>query len=465
MDKVSKQHGLTSIIILTYNQLTYTMKCIESIRKYTEQGTYEIIIVDNASTDGTQLWTKQQDDVTSILNDYNAGFPKGCNQGIEVAVGSQILLLNNDVIVTPNWLENLLACLYSSEKIGAVGPVTNNISYTQKIATSYQNDEEMMAFATTFNVSDPEKWMETLKLVGYCLLIKREVIDKVGGLDEQFTPGNYEDDDFCMRTLRAGYHLMICRDTFIHHYGSMSFSKDRNKFANVLSINSEKFRQKWGFYVGRGFCAEHHLINMMDPYEEGEKLRILDIGCGCGATLLEIKNRYKNVELYGIESNEAMAKIAGCVAKVSSCDVEKPWPYRDKFFDYIFMGDVLEHLYDPWRVVREMKRYLKDGGKVMACIPNMMHYSILMPLIQGKWDYVAAGLLDWRHLRFFTYDGIGKMFRNAHYEKTWIIYRRLNDDAAAEEIINKLNTFAGDVGAYNFFAYQYFIKATVKHTS
>ena len=106
---------MTSIVILTYNKLNYTKKCIESIRKYTCKESYEIIVVDNASTDGTIEWLKTQSDIITIFNKENLGFPKGCNQGIKIAKGDEVLLLNNDVIVTPKWLINLLEALYSSE--------------------------------------------------------------------------------------------------------------------------------------------------------------------------------------------------------------------------------------------------------------------------------------------------------------------------------------------------------------
>ena len=88
---------MTSIVILTFNKIDYTIKCIESIRKYTSLGSYEIIVVDNASTDGTKEWLKAQGDIIKIFNKENLGFPKGCNQGIEIATGNEILLLNNDV--------------------------------------------------------------------------------------------------------------------------------------------------------------------------------------------------------------------------------------------------------------------------------------------------------------------------------------------------------------------------------
>ena len=123
-----KESKFTSIIILTYNQLEYTKICIESIRKFTNPDSYEIIIIDNNSTDGTINWLKTQEDVTVIYNNENLGFPKGCNQGIKIAKGDNILLLNNDTIVTPNWLSNMNKALWSSKEIGAVGTVSNYCS-------------------------------------------------------------------------------------------------------------------------------------------------------------------------------------------------------------------------------------------------------------------------------------------------------------------------------------------------
>ena len=238
----------TSIVILTYNNLEYNKSCIESIRRYTREGIYEIIVVDNQSTDGTVDWLKEQKDLKIILNDRNLGFPKGCNQGIELADrDNDILLLNNDIVVAPNWLMNLKKCLYSEKTIGAVGAITNSCSNNQAIPVKYKSIKEMIDFAKSNNISNPSQWEERLRLVGFCMLIKSEVVRKVGLLDEIFTPGNFEDDDYSFRIRKAGYKLMLCKDCFIHHYGSASFGKEGNKFNDLLVINREKFIKKWGF--------------------------------------------------------------------------------------------------------------------------------------------------------------------------------------------------------------------------
>ena len=102
----------TSIIILSCNTKEYTQRCIQSIRTYTEPGTYEIIVVENGSRDGSVNWLLAQPDIRMIANDENVGFPKGCNQGMRIAGGTEMLLLNSDVIVTPRWLEQLKLGLY-----------------------------------------------------------------------------------------------------------------------------------------------------------------------------------------------------------------------------------------------------------------------------------------------------------------------------------------------------------------
>ncbi|HWR41610.1 glycosyltransferase [Sporomusa sp.] len=243
--KTIKQ-ALTSIIILTYNKLDYNKLCIESIRKYTEVDSYEIIVVDNNSSDGTAEWLQSQPDIRLIKNDENVGFPAGCNQGIKVAHGDSILLLNNDTIVTPHWLANLKRCLFSSNDIGAVGAVTNSCSNFQCIPCEYSSIDEMIGVARQVNNSNPELWENRARLVGYCMLIKAEIINEIGLLEENFSPGNYEDDDYCLRIRNAGYRLVLCWDTFIHHFGSISFGEQATQYNSLLETNKRKFIEKWG---------------------------------------------------------------------------------------------------------------------------------------------------------------------------------------------------------------------------
>ena len=242
--------GLVSIVILTFNQLKYTRECIESIKKHTAEQ-YEIIFVDNGSTDGTAKWlkniVKNNSDHTLIENKKNFGFSKGCNQGIKASTGEYILLLNNDVVVTENWLSGMLDCLKSAPDIGIVGPMTNSISGPQKLPeVNYSSIDDLAEYARKFRKKNRNRRIPYRRVVGFCMLFRRQLIDKINLLDEKFGSGNFEDDDFCLRASLAGYRNMIAGDVFIHHYGSKTFIGNKIDYTSSLNGNKKIFMEKWG---------------------------------------------------------------------------------------------------------------------------------------------------------------------------------------------------------------------------
>lgn len=370
----------TSIIILTYNNLHYNIICLDSIRKYTDAGSYEIIVVDNNSTDGTREWLKEQSDIKLILNDENIGFPKGCNIGIDAAEkNNDILFLNNDTNVTPRWLSNLKTCLYSNDKIGAAASITNNCSNYQSIAISYKNMQELIEFADSNNISAPEKWEEKTRLVAFCMLVRREVINKIGAFDERFSPGNFEDDDLSMRIINSNYKLMVCHDSFIHHFGSASFNNNPTEFNDILKTNAQKFQDKWHFDSNYNSIIKFDVINCINEPIDKE-LNILEFDCNLGATLLRLKYMYAKARIYGIETNPNIAKICGKIIEIITEDFEENYilnfkENKENFFDYIILGNKLQSSSNPWKLIKEIKRFLKPEGQLIATIPKGMNYS------------------------------------------------------------------------------------------
>ncbi|WP_223065952.1 bifunctional glycosyltransferase family 2 protein/class I SAM-dependent methyltransferase [Paenibacillus caui] len=453
---------LTSIIIITYNQLKYTQECIASIRQYTEAGTYELIVIDNNSTDGTQEWLSSQQDILSVLNTQNFGFPKGCNQGIALAKGETVLLLNNDTVVTPRWLELLLERLYSDECIAAVGPVTNNMSNYQQIQVPYKTIDEMITFADQYNKPDDDAYEYRLRLMGFCLLMKKQIIEQIGFLDERFSPGNYEDDDLSYRIIEAGYHLVLCKNVFIHHYGSVSFGAQNDKYTALLKKNKQKFIEKWGFESGYSSFIRNDIIQLINPYDKNSSIRVLEIGCACGGTLLGIKSKYRNAELHGIEINKAAAIIASNFANVRIANVENQLDYPPKHFDYILLPDVLEHLTDPWNVLRNLVVYLKDNGKIIASIPNVMHYSVLKEVLNGRW-YKDSGIMDNTHLRFFTLHEIDKMFRATGCQSVRYHGNTLTINDEDQRFVDGLVQLSQPELREQFIVYQYLVEACSPH--
>ncbi|HDR6305994.1 TPA: glycosyltransferase [Bacillus cereus] len=450
----------TSIIVLTHNKLEYTKLCVESINQFTRKGTYELIIVDNNSTDGTVEWLREQDDIKVIYNQENMGFPKGCNQGIFLAEGDNILLLNNDTIVTHNWLENLINVLYSSDEIGAVGPITNSCSYYQAIDVTYKSIEEMHEFSRNKNMINNDLWEERLKLIGFCMLIKKEVIDKIGLLDERFSPGNFEDDDYSFRIRREGYKLILCKDTFIHHFGNTSFKEVAVNYNSLLEENSKKFEEKWGFNSSYSTNIRTDIINLIDVPKD-KKMNILEVGCACGGTLLKIKDIYRNTELFGIEFNENAAAFSSQFANVKAENIENEiLDYPTEFFDYIIFADVIEHLYNPWKVLENIRKYLKEDGKVLLSIPNVMHYSLLRHVINGHWTYMDSGLLDRTHVRFFTLQEIEKMLKEADYKDIHCEITYVGKTEQDESFIQALTELSKPEMKMQYEAYQYLVAAS-----
>lgn len=397
----------TSIIILTYNNLDKTRDCIESIRKYTDKDSYEIIVVDNNSTDDTKLFLEEQDDIKVIFNESNVGFPMGCNVGIANAEETyDILLLNNDTIVTKNWLSNLKKCLYSDEKIGAVGAVSNNGANLQEVDFTYNNFDEMQNLASKNNISDVKKWEEKVCLIGYCLLIKREVMDQLNGLDEGYTPGYIEDNDLSLNIIKLGYRLMLCHDSFIHHYLGTSFRKDENKFNKIILKNRDYFEKKWNFNVFTFDSTKNNSIFLADSPND-----VLDYNCGIGTSLLRIKYLFPNIKIIGLEKDVFKREIAehfGTIVK----DLDE----LNQKFDTIFIGNALETEEKPLYFIHKLKKYLKEDGVIIGEISNIASLKNIMLLLDNEWYYH-----NFTKQNHFTKKDLQTMFNNEGYKEE-VIY-------------------------------------------
>ena len=194
-------------------------------------------------------------------------------------------------------------------------------------------------------------------------------------------------------------------------------------------------------------------------------LNILEVGCACGGTLLEINNINKTANIYGIEINSNSAKLAKNFANVSSANIEDSnLPYKQGFFDYIIFGDVLEHLYNPQKVLENIKPYLKEDGKIIASIPNIQHWSIIEELLKGNWSYTDAGILDKTHLRFFTRNEITKLFNNSGYEVIQFIGKDIGLTETARNMLDNLLKNELIHSFDDFIAYQWLVEVEkLKH--
>jgi len=250
----SDREGRVSVIVVTYNNLEVTRACLTSIDSHSRYGNLEIIVVDNASHDGSkeylENWASGGTNRTLILNETNRGFSAANNQGLEIATGEYLTLLNNDTYVTPGWLRSLINHLKMDPTIGLIGPVTNNIGNEAKITIDYTDMNDMLAKSSAYTRRHAGQLYPLRTAAFFCVVMRRQVYERVGRLDESFGRGWFEDDDYCRRVERAGWRIACADDVFVHHHLSASFNtlpvQDRQL---LFDANKKIYEAKWGMWI------------------------------------------------------------------------------------------------------------------------------------------------------------------------------------------------------------------------
>ncbi len=247
-----------SIVIPAFNHVELTRECIKSIREYTP-GDYEIIVVDNGSTDGTAEYLRDID-VHVITNAENLGFPRAANQGIREARGLYLCLLNNDVVLLEGWLEPLLESLDRDPEVGIAGPKQVNPERTIWHAGTAFGDSKSSGYSRQplhiylgYPEDDPAVNVERCypAMNFGCCLIRAGLFDEVGLLDEEtfVFPGSYEDVDWCLRARKKGYLCVYRPDSKVVHLGSQTLFHTgeslREKGLEASRTNLEHLLEKW----------------------------------------------------------------------------------------------------------------------------------------------------------------------------------------------------------------------------
>lgn len=254
----SNAEGRVSVIVVTYNNLDLTRICLASIDAHSQYGNLEVIVVDNASSDGSREflegWAASRGNRKAIFNDTNRGFAAANNQGLEVATGEFLVLLNNDTHVTPGWVRSLVNHLKRDKTIGLIGPVTNNIGNEAKIDIKYADMDEMLAKSAAYTRRHAGQLYPLRTAAFFCVMMSREVFEHVGPLDESFGRGWFEDDDYCRRVEQAGRRIACAEDVFVHHQFSASFNKLSTIERQALfEANKNTYEAKWGMWIPHSY--------------------------------------------------------------------------------------------------------------------------------------------------------------------------------------------------------------------
>jgi GT2 family glycosyltransferase len=239
-----------SIVVVTHDNLAFTRLCLRSVLANSGEG-IELIVVDNGSSDGTPSYlarlAERDARVRVLLNGTNAGFAPACNQGLGLATGDHLVLLNNDTLVAPGWLAGLRRHL-AEPGVGLVGPVTNRIGNEAEIDADYATWGEFLAAAARRAGEHAGEWLEIGTPAMFCLAMRRQTFLRLGPLDEGYEIGLLEDDDYAERARRAGYELRCADDVLVHHFGEASFGRlvAGGEYRRILEANQQRYAEKWG---------------------------------------------------------------------------------------------------------------------------------------------------------------------------------------------------------------------------
>ncbi|SDC55268.1 MULTISPECIES: glycosyltransferase family 2 protein [unclassified Candidatus Frackibacter] len=242
---------MVDLVIINYNTLDYLNKLIESIRKNTRIS-YNIIVVDNGSNDGSKEYLYKQEDIKVVTNEKNMGYAAACNQGIRVGIGDYIVLMNSDLEVTAEWLSPLVNCIKNNSDIAVVGPkLVNDRGLIVGAGTGF--DFQLRGWLSPEDAPEFNKIADVLSVCGACYLIRRDLLEKLGYFDERYF-FYFEELDYSFNAIYNGYRVVYCPESKVYHFITgyqphSSNSGTRKSKEEYYDESREKFDAKW-VYTG-----------------------------------------------------------------------------------------------------------------------------------------------------------------------------------------------------------------------
>lgn len=376
--------ALVTITITTYNRLDKTKRCVESILKYTQGIDYELIFFENGSDDGTLEYLEsipfEKKTIIKTTQNRGSGFATGYLRLMEI--GRYLVGVPNDIIVTKDWLKNLIICADSDPTIGMICPSSSNVSNFQDLNLKFKNYEEMQQKAAEINRSNPAKWEERLRLITITMLIKKEVLLAVGypAMDGGFFH-DFADDDLAFRVRRMGYKAILAKDVWVHHdhpFGADS-GRDPVLFQKSIEIGRQNFKDKYN-----GIDAWDDVLNFLDgieslkPPKGKDSPQILGIDVRCGTPILNIKNKLKEFGCFDVfcsaftqDSKYEVDLKTVCNAMVA-CDREEFMSdyFLKDYYDYIVIDKPINCYHEPQKILNDVLSMAKKGAQIFITLFN-----------------------------------------------------------------------------------------------
>lgn len=382
-----------TIIVQAYNNLEKTKRCVESIIKYTDDVDYDLLFIDNGSEPDTLEYFKSvnvdKKTIVRVDNNIGSAFP---GEVISLNMLSKyVAYIANDIIVTKNWLSNILKVMESDNTIGLVNPVCSNTNNLQCVEIAYNSYEEMQQKAENYNVSDKSKWEERIRILTLGHVLRKECIYAIGWPINDFGfMHDFMDDDMAFRIRRAGYKVVLARDTWICHDHPQS-ERNFDKLRESLDIGRANFQQKY-----HGIDAWDDVNNYIMPVL-GDKIKdvgvdkatILGIDVKCGTPVLDIKNIIRKYGIYDAELSAFTRDEKYTVDLKTICDgavvcdreefLTRKLPFG--YYDYIIMDKEINAYYEPLNVLLDAYMLLKQGGQLIFSLHNTNNIYSLMTIL------------------------------------------------------------------------------------
>jgi O-antigen biosynthesis protein len=239
------------IVLPVFNALHLVRPCLESLFAAGMECAGQVYVIDDAGDHTTAAFLCEEAscrrNIVLHRNSANLGFVKSANLGMELGSSEYIVLMNSDVLITPGWLGRLLRCAESDPRIASVNPLTN---YAANIAIPMVPGANFLGMDALLQSNHRPTYPDVVTAVGFCMLLRRSALEKVGYFDEVFGRGYCEDSDLSMRLVAEGYRTVIADDVYVYHRGRGSFA-DRNE---RYRSNRRIFDARWGEEYSRQFA-------------------------------------------------------------------------------------------------------------------------------------------------------------------------------------------------------------------
>jgi GT2 family glycosyltransferase len=416
----NSQRPPITIIILTWNGLEYTRRCIESIRAHTHDIVYHLLVVDNGSSDGTLEWLRSQPEIRVIANERNLGFARGNNQGMAATPPDHdVLLLNNDtLIIQDHWLAHLSDVAHSHPAYGIVGcTLLHANGLLQHAGTSMPTDSFW-----GYQIGGGEAYIgqypgvrEVEGITGACMYIRHDVRALLGGFDEAYT-SYFEDTDYCLRAQQAGFKVVCTGSVQVVHFENTSARINNASWQALWDEGREVFVRKWKSFYDQKYrraIVWHSLVASPSGYATSSRELVLELDrCGIDVRLACIWGNDYTEPLTGdpridqLRTRPKDIRLPQVVYHQGDSFIKNSGRYRigytmletDRLPDeWVFQANQMDEIWTPTHWGAEVFR-ASGVKRPIFVIPLGINPNYFHPCIQGRKPgnrFVFLSIFEW----------------------------------------------------------------------